>query len=68
MVPPVAAADIASHELFRDERLNRLVELALANNRDLRTAVLNVQQTQAQYRITRSALFPTVQGSAGFTR
>jgi multidrug efflux system outer membrane protein len=67
-VAPVAAADIASHELFRDERLNRLVELALANNRDLRTAVLNVQQTQAQYRITRSALFPTVQGSAGFTR
>ena len=67
-VAPVAAADIASRELFRDERLNRLVELALANNRDLRTAVLNVQQTQAQYRITRSALFPTVQGSAGFTR
>jgi multidrug efflux system outer membrane protein len=65
---PVAAADIASRELFRDERLKRLVELALANNRDLRTAMLNVQQTEAQYRITRSALFPTVQGSAGFTR
>jgi len=65
---PVAAADIASHELFRDARLNRLVELALANNRDLRTAVLNVQQTEAQYRITRSAIFPAVQGSAGFTR
>jgi multidrug efflux system outer membrane protein len=65
---PVAAADIASRELFRDERLKRLVELALANNRDLRTAVLNVQQTEAQYRITRSAIFPTVQGSAGFTR
>jgi multidrug efflux system outer membrane protein len=65
---PVAAADIASRELFRDQRLNRLVELALANNRDLRAAVLNVQQTQAQYRITRSASFPTVQGSAGFTR
>jgi len=64
----VAASDIAAHELFRDERLNRLIDLALANNRDLRTAVLNVQQTQAQYRITRSALFPTVQGSAGFSR
>ena len=65
---PVAAADIASRDLFRDERLNRLIELALANNRDLRTAVLNVQQTQAQYRITRAALLPMVQGSAGFTR
>jgi multidrug efflux system outer membrane protein len=54
--------------VFRDERLNRLVDLALLNNRDLRTAVLNVLQTEAQYRITRSALFPTVQGSAGATR
>jgi outer membrane protein, multidrug efflux system len=67
-VAPVAAADIASREVFRDERLNRLVELALANNRDLRTAVLNVQQTEAQYRITRSAIFPAVQGSASATR
>jgi outer membrane protein, multidrug efflux system len=65
---PVAAADIAAHEVFRDERLNRLVDLALVNNRDLRTAVLNVQQTEAQYRITRSALFPSVQGSASGTR
>jgi len=63
-----AAADIAAHEVFRDPRLNRLVDLALLNNRDLRTAVLNVQQTEAQYRISRSALFPTVQGSAGATR
>ena len=63
-----AAADIAAHEIFRDARLNRLVDLALANNPDLRTAVLNVQQTEAQYRITRSASFPTVTGSAGATR
>ena len=63
-----AAADIAAQEVFRDERLKRLVDLALVNNRDLRTAVLNVQQTEAQYRITRSALFPTVQGSAGASR
>jgi outer membrane protein, multidrug efflux system len=63
-----AAADIAARDLFRDERLNRLIELALANNRDLRTAVLNVQQTEAQYRISRAALLPTVQGAAGFTR
>jgi multidrug efflux system outer membrane protein len=66
--PGGVAADIAAHEVFRDARLNRLLDLALANNRDLRTAVLNVAQTQAQYRITRSALLPTVQGSASATR
>jgi len=63
-----AAADIASRDFIRDERLNRLVELALANNRDLRIAVLNVEQSRAQYRITRSASFPTVQGSGSFSR
>ena len=66
--PGPAAADIAARDLFRDERLKRLIELALANNRDLRTAVLNVQQTEAQYRISRAALLPKVDGDAGFTR
>jgi len=65
---PLAAADIASHDFIADERLNRLIELALANNRDLRIAVLNVEQSRAQYLITRSASFPTVQGSGSFTR
>jgi multidrug efflux system outer membrane protein len=66
--PVMPAADIAAHEVFRDARLNRLVDVALANNRDLRTAMLNVLQTQAQYRISRSALLPGVQGSASATR
>ena len=66
--PGGPSADIAAHEVFRDARLNELVDLALANNRDLRTAVLNVQQSQAQYRISRAALLPTVQGSASGTR
>ena len=66
--PGGPSADIAAHAVFRDARLNELVDLALANNRDLRTAVLNVQQSQAQYRISRAALLPTVQGSASGTR
>ena len=31
-------------------------------------AVLNVEQSRAQYRITRSASYPTVDGSAGYAR
>jgi multidrug efflux system outer membrane protein len=65
---PAAAADIEAHEVFRDERLRRLIDLALNGNRDLRTAVLNVQQAQAQYRISRAALLPEVTGSAAATR
>ncbi len=66
--PAVIASDIASHDFFGEARLNRLIELALANNRDLRIAVLNVEQSRAQYGITRSAVFPTVQGNGSYTR
>ncbi len=45
-----------------------MIELALANNRDLRVAMLNVEQSRAQYRITRSASFPTVDGGGSYTR
>ena len=51
-----------------DERLRRLIELALLNNRDLRIAVLNVEQERAQYRITRSASYPTVDAGASLSK
>src|SRR5258706_5144354 len=54
------AGDIGWRDFLRDARLQRLVEIALANNRDLRVAVLNVEQVRAQYRIQRAALFPQV--------
>jgi multidrug efflux system outer membrane protein len=54
------AADLGWRDFLKDARLQRLVQIALANNRDLRIAALNVQQVQAEYRIQRSALLPTV--------
>ena len=55
-----AAAELGWREVFGDARLQRIVELALANNRDLRVAALNVELVRAQYRIERSSLFPTL--------
>jgi multidrug efflux system outer membrane protein len=55
-----SAAEVGWRDFLVDARLQRLVEIALANNRDLRVAALNVQQVQAQYRIQRAALYPTV--------
>jgi multidrug efflux system outer membrane protein len=57
------AADIGWREFFPDPQLQQLIELALTNNRDLRIAALNVQSAQAQYRIQRADLFPTVDAS-----
>jgi outer membrane protein, multidrug efflux system len=59
-----AAADIGWREFFPDPQLQRLIALALAQNRDLRVAALNVQSAQAQYRIQRAQLFPTIDASA----
>jgi multidrug efflux system outer membrane protein len=59
-----AAADIGWREFFPDPQLQQLIALALANNRDLRVAALNVQSAQAQYRIQRAQLFPTIDASA----
>jgi outer membrane protein, multidrug efflux system len=54
------AAEIGWRDFFTDPRLQRLVEIALANNRDLRVAALTVAQVQAQYRIQSAALLPQV--------
>jgi len=62
------AAEIAWQDFIAEERLRKLVELALANNRDLRVAVLNVEQSRAQYRIARSSSFPEIDGGGGYTR
>jgi multidrug efflux system outer membrane protein len=65
------AADIAWRDFFADPRLQQLITLALDNNRDLRVAVLNIEQSRAQYRIQDAASLPTVNasgsGSAGRT-
>jgi multidrug efflux system outer membrane protein len=54
------AAEIAWQNFFGDARLKQLIELALQNNRDLRVAVLNIEQARAQYQIRRADQFPTV--------
>ena len=54
-----AAAQIRWQEFFADQHLRSVIERALANNRDLRVAALNVQKVQALYRIQRSELSPS---------
>lgn len=54
------APDIPWQEFFVDPQLQKLITLALENNRDLRVAVLNIERSRAQYRIRRADLFPQV--------
>ena len=56
----VSADQIGWREFFTDPRLQRLIEAALENNRNLRVAVLNVSASEAQFRIQRGNLFPAI--------
>lgn len=54
------ASEIDWQSFFTDPKLKQLIEIALQNNRDLRIAVLNIEQARAQYQIRRADQFPTV--------
>jgi len=66
--PQVVSADIGWQQFFKDARLQRLVELALQNNRDLRVAVLNVEQTRALLQLKRADELPTVNAAVNGSR
>lgn len=63
-----ASAEIDWRSFFIDARLEQVVERALANNRDLRVAALNIEKARAQYRIQRAEQFPSVAASVSGTR
>jgi outer membrane protein, multidrug efflux system len=62
------AADLPWQDFFQDAKLRSLIGIALANNRDLRVAVLNIEQARAQYDIRRADLLPTLGAQAGAAR
>jgi len=62
-----AATDLRWSEFFVDPKLQKLVGLALDNNRDLRVAALNIERSRSQYQIQRSDLFPKVDANASAT-
>ena len=63
-----SAADTEWKSFFQDPRLQRLIEIALVNNRDLRVAALNIEQTRAKLQIARADSFPTVNAGINGSR
>ena len=61
---PSLAADLQWRDFFGDERLQKIIETALNNNRDLRLAALNVERARAIYGIQRAELFPALNATA----
>jgi multidrug efflux system outer membrane protein len=63
-----AAATLDWQSFVTDDALRKLVELALANNRDLRQSLLNIEAARAQYQITRADRLPGIDAQGTGTR
>ena len=61
------ASDIAWQDFFVDPALRQVIGEGLANNRDLRVALANVEQARALYRVQRADQLPTIGANAGAT-
>lgn len=60
-------ATIGWQDFFADAKLKQLIQLGLDNNRDLRTAALNIQRAQAQYQIRSADQLPSINASGSAT-
>jgi NodT family efflux transporter outer membrane factor (OMF) lipoprotein len=68
---PALSNRAAAHEwdaFFVDERLRRVVGLALSDNRTLRAGVAAVERARAQYGISAAARWPEVEGTVAAGR
>jgi multidrug efflux system outer membrane protein len=59
-------ADLPWWQVFQDPQLQELIRTALKQNYDLQIATERINEARAQVAITRSNLFPQVQGSGDF--
>jgi multidrug efflux system outer membrane protein len=60
-------ADLPWWQIFQDPQLQELIRTALKQNYDLQIATERINAARAQVAITRSRLFPQVQGNADFS-
>ncbi len=63
-----AAAELPWAQAFRGARLQQLIPLALANNRDLRVAALNIETARATASARDADLWPTVNAGLSGSR
>ena len=60
-------ADIGWNDFFQNPDLREAISTALNNNRDLKTAVLRIEEARALYNIQRADQLPTVNATGGLT-
>lgn len=61
---PASLADLPWWEIFKDAELQKLIRIALEENKDLQVAALRVDEARAELGVTKSAQGPTVNAGA----
>ncbi|MBC7974375.1 MAG: efflux transporter outer membrane subunit, partial [Myxococcales bacterium] len=61
------ALDVPWRAFIREPKLQQVIQQALAQNRDLRRAALNIESARAQYRIQRAQALPSIDAVAAIT-
>ncbi len=59
---------VSWREYFKSPDLQRVIQLALDHNRDLKVAALNIEVAEGTHGVARSNLLPTITGTASETR
>src|SRR5438552_15891850 len=64
MAEAASLADAPWWEVFQDPILKTLIQEALRNNYDVRIAAARVQEARANFRVSRSDLYPSLDSTA----
>src|SRR2546429_9912152 len=68
MAEAASLADAPWWEVFQDPILQTLIQEAVRNNYDVRVAAARVQEARANFRVSRSDLYPSLDYTAGVSR
>jgi len=52
--------EVLWRDFFTDKNLQKVIEISLENNRDLKISALNIEAARSYYGISRAALFPQI--------
>lgn len=58
---------VTYRDVFKDARLQTIIDRALQNNRDLRVAAANIAAARAQYRIQRADILPQIDATGRYS-
>jgi multidrug efflux system outer membrane protein len=67
-IPGASFANLKWWELFQDEELTRLIEMALINNKEVAIAMARIEEARATLGFVRADQFPNLDGTAGASR